>query len=267
MAGLNLPSRVGGAIYSQTPVASLPVVGGAVGGGIGTALGGGGLREVGQSVVGGGIASLLASALPGLPGLPGLGGSLAADALSENPNPAAAGISSVANTAGSLAGAALLAPLAPIGAIVGGTLAGYYASRSLEDGYLGDLADSRSSESSRDRMEDRGFSVGETKDMAAEDKAAGSNAGRQSHPSGYSVSPGLTENDPFGQAAARAKAEMFGTSAKSLSEYGSSKYGGGNGGNSGGGRSDAGMGGDADSGDGGGIGDGGSTDGNDGHGE
>lgn len=82
-----------------------------------------------------------------------------------------------------------------------GMATGAMAKSSYEDGVIGDGLNSRSEEGARDRAENDGFSRSQTADMAAEDRAAGSFAGRQSHSSGYSVSPGLQENDVLGQAA------------------------------------------------------------------
>ena len=54
--------------------------------------------------------------------------------------------------------------------MVGSSIGNYFAQESIREGYLGDWADSRSNEMSRDELEDEyGYSVKDTKEIMAKD--------------------------------------------------------------------------------------------------
>ena len=116
------------------------------------------------------LASNLAStavnaALPGLPGLPSMAGALAGESTKKDSNYSAAALSSGINTGAALLGTAVAGPL---GGMLAGSLAGYAVKSSLRDGWLGDLADSRTSEAKRDAVEDSfGFDPSDTAGMAS----------------------------------------------------------------------------------------------------
>lgn len=128
---------------------------------------------------------------PGVPGLPSLGGALASEATKDNPNFGAAALSS-----GIKSGAALVGTMlgGPIGGFIGGVLSSYAVKSSLDDGWLGDLTDARSYETSRDRAEALGFSRDQTGD------AAGVQAGRDAFAdAGYSgLDPGVSKDSGVG---------------------------------------------------------------------
>ena len=105
------------------------------------------------------------TALPGVTGLPSLAGALASESTKQDSNFSAAAIKSGLTTAASVLGTATLGPF---GGFLTGTLGGYAVESSLRDGWLGDVADSRSSEKERDAVEDGfGFTQSQTADMAA----------------------------------------------------------------------------------------------------
>ena len=105
------------------------------------------------------------TALPGIPGLPSMAGALAGESMKSESNYGATALSSGINTGAVMAGTALAGP---IGGMVAGALSSYAVKSSLKDGWLGDMVDSRISETKRDAVEDAfGFDPSDTAGMAS----------------------------------------------------------------------------------------------------
>jgi hypothetical protein len=174
----NINPRVNSAltnmVFSKTPLASVPVLGSVVPSTINAAMQGATPEQLatvaGQTTAASGAGYAL-DQLFDLPGLPSLGASLVGEAFSKDPNYVAAGSKSLVNTMAGMVGNAAI----PIfGGVISSSLSDYFAQKSLDDGWLGDFADSRSNEKQRDTLEDDwGLDVDATKDMAAIDKALG----------------------------------------------------------------------------------------------
>lgn len=169
----NLPGIVGGLVSTGvglSPLGSIPGATSAVTG----AVTGKSFGEIQDAVLGdllGWGASTVASNLGLGYGIPGIVGTVASQAVKDNPNYGATALGSVAQT-----GSAMLGGLVggPLGALVGGTLGGTLANQSLKEGYLGDLAGSRSRESERDAVESAfGLSPSDTESMARVDSLEG----------------------------------------------------------------------------------------------
>lgn len=218
-AATSIASQAANFGLSQTPMSSIPGIGGAVGGAVNAGINGGTATQVGQSAISGGIASLLQNALPGVPALPSMIGSAAAEMLSEDPQPAVAATRAGISSAGALIGSAIPVPV--IGPMVGSAIANHYGNMSIEDGYLGDALDSRSREAERDAVEQgMGQSVGSTKGMAAADRL-GMAEREDGYGFGLSANYGATTEGQLSKAAK----EALGTkeNMKTLSSYYSSR--------------------------------------------
>jgi hypothetical protein len=182
--------------FSQTDAGRTPV-GGLVGDAGKAALSGASPSDVakttGRSALAEGVRQVVDKVAPGVPGLAPLGATVAVEATRENPNYAAAGIRSVLGTLSSMIGAAINPAFGPL---LTNAATGQLVDRSLTEGYLGDLADSRQYESMRDNAEDQGYSVGQTSDMAERERQSTKEPGFEpgvSDKYGYSVSPSLSD--------------------------------------------------------------------------
>jgi hypothetical protein len=180
---------------SKTPLGNVPVLGSVVPSTLNAAMQGATPEQVatvaGQTAVSSGAGYAL-DQLFDLPGLPSLGASLVGEAFSDTPNYVAAGTKNLVNNAAGLIGNALF-PV--VGGIAAASLSDYFAQKSLEDGWLGDFADSRSNENMRDTLEDDwGLDVDATKDMANIDKALGDYANTDGYGLGLTANHNSTAN-------------------------------------------------------------------------
>ena len=199
----NLPGIVGGLVSTGvglSPLGSIPGATSAVTG----AVTGRSFSDIQDAVLGDLLGTVAATATANLGlgyGIPGIVGSVASQAVKDNPNYGATALGSVAQT-----GSAMLGGLVggPLGALVGGTLGGTLANQSLKEGYLGDLAGSRSREKERDAVEDAfNVSPSVTSSMANVDSLEGylnnlseAMAGISGQPSTHGLS--MTSNVGYG---------------------------------------------------------------------
>lgn len=152
-----------------SPLGDMPGLPGAVGPAVSAAVKGESAEDIGYAALAGGITSIAREKLGELIGpFAGPAISVAKEAFSESPNLGRAAVrGTVPSTVGVMVGA-----VNPLAGIVAGTLTGYATEKSLLDGYLGDMVDSRSFEDHRDRAEDQGYSVDDTAGMAAREGLA-----------------------------------------------------------------------------------------------
>lgn len=164
-----VPGIVGGAVSMGLGLSPLGQVPG-VTAGVNAAMQGSSLDAIQDAVLGdllGWGGASLASNLGLGYGIPGIVGAVTSEAVKDNPNYGATALGSTAQVGSAMLGGVLGGPF---GSIIGGTLGRSLANSSLKEGYLGDLADSRSREKDRDAVESAfGVSVADTESMARVD--------------------------------------------------------------------------------------------------
>lgn len=181
----NLVTPVLSSLLQKTELAGLPGATSAVTSAANAGLQGGNVKDMGISALSAALSEAasrtLSNALPGLPGIGQVGTATVKESLSPNPNLARAAIQSAVPTAASIIGSAM----GPFAGMAAGGLADYFTSKSLKDGWLGDMADSRSQESKRDAVES-GWDVGvDTTAGLASTQGAMNDMGVKGSKSGY----------------------------------------------------------------------------------